>query len=61
MTSKYRTAYASLGEERMQKVKTMSTKLDDKTGKGEMNLSEADQYWLVHRDRQWSEIPGKYK
>ena len=61
MTSKYRSAYAALGEERAQKVDSLSTKIDDKVGKGEMKLSDADQFWLVRRDRQWSEIPGKTK
>lgn len=61
MTSKYRAAYASLGEERTQKIESLSTKTDDKTAKGEMKLSDADQFWLVRRDRHWSEIPGKTK
>ena len=61
MASKYRTLYASLGEERVQKVESLSSKVDDKVVGGEMKLSEADLFWLVRRDRNWSEIPGRYR
>ncbi len=72
--SKYRTAYASLGEERTQKVEAMSTTVLDERGrpldqaaaeaaqkKGMMMLSEADNFWVVRRDRNWMDIPGKFK
>lgn len=72
--SKYRTAYASLGEQRTQKVESMSTTVLDEHGrpledeaaanaqkKGLIMLSETDTFWLLRRDRNWMEIPGKYK
>lgn len=61
MASKYRAAYAALGEERAQKVEAMSTKIDRNTTAGQMEISEADQFWILRRDRQWCEIPGGFK
>lgn len=71
----YRSAYNSLGEERVQEVdKNMSTTILDERGrpisdeaarsaqkKGDMTLSETDKFWLLRRDRNWMEIPGKFK
>lgn len=55
--SKVRQAYAKLGNERVQEVpNNLST--GKPIGAGKYDMSEADQYWALHKDENWTQIPG---
>lgn len=58
MSNRYKQAYAKLGEERVQVTpKGLST--GKVLIKGKLaDMSEADQYWALHKDENWTQIPG---
>lgn len=60
--SEYRKAYEKLGEERVMKVPSNLKETIDSVSKvGEMNMSEFDEYWIMRKDYNWSDLPGQFK
>ena len=57
MSNRYKQTYGKLGPERVQEVpKNLST--GKAIGAGKFDMSESDQYWALHKDENWTQIPG---
>lgn len=60
-TIRYREAYEQLGDERVQKAPDSLAKVVESKNEKSFFTSEAEVYWSVRKDYNWSKIPGNLK
>lgn len=53
MATRYKQAYAKLGEERVQEVDKKKT-----DSGAEVAYTESDLYWQIRKDSKWTVVPG---